>query len=267
MKYNLDTYAQKDPLEILPGMPYGPDILDTSAMRSVLPALIVRVFAMLRPEGIERGALARLWEVRRMFISVYKAEVYNIKLWFLGAMQANRDWQRQVREDLGGEAALARWDKRYAKMKAGETAKESPAPKPVRDTSRRTKRKVKTDRFYLFQLAPIRKDTARTPSVRPPQYRCSYRPAAIHLGLIGPIWVRPDQLRETASPSRVPFAEPGQRVSELSCSSNNAPSLSLEDIINAKNKIINCYRCFNLNILHLDIEINFPARPKDPIPI
>lgn len=267
MKYDLETYQQQNPLKILPGMPSGPDVIDTTGMRAVLPALIIRIFAMLRPEGIERGALSRLLEVRRMFLSVYQAEVYNIKLWCLKSMKADRNWQRQVREDLGGEAALLRWDKRYAKMMANDKPEGRAARKAVLETARRKKSKVKTDRFNVFRLAPVSQATDRKMVDRPSQLRCSYRPVAVRLPCIKPIPLTPDDLREPARSTPTVFDTPGQKAAEVDSAINNAPILSLEDILNALNRLRRRYEDFHLNITYLDVEISFPQNRQSLIPI
>ena len=46
-----------------PQFPCGPEIWDTSALRAVIPALIARLFTLFSPEGIQRGAMARLLDI------------------------------------------------------------------------------------------------------------------------------------------------------------------------------------------------------------
>lgn len=265
MKHTFETYRDKDPLNILPGMPTGPGMIDTSRMRAVLPVLILRVFAMLRPEGVKRGAWSRLWEVRRMFLSVYKAEIYNFRLWCLNAMKADEIWKRQVREDLGGDAALIRWNKRYARMIAGDRQKQRVSTRPRTRQYCPEKTKVKTDRLGLFRLAPVSRNAGLVIDDRLPHYHCFQPIAAIEIAQIKPIPLIPDDLHEPSCSSRMPVTE--QRIPDLTGTSDNVPKLSLDAIIGARNKVIGGALAFNLNIAYLDLEINFSPKRLDPIPI
>ncbi len=100
-----------------------PEIIDTSALRGLIPRLFAQLMEMLSNGQRPRGTISHLWHIRRQLRALYKAEKHNFCLWLTRALKADPEWQAQVREDLGGEAALARGEKRAAKP-------DSPAPAP-----------------------------------------------------------------------------------------------------------------------------------------
>lgn len=269
MTYDLEHYRKYAPLEFLPGMPSGPDMIDTSGMRAVLPALIARICTMLNPAGVERGALSRLWEARRMFISVYRAEVYNLMRWLINTMQGDKAWQRQVREDLGGEAALLRWDKRYAKIMAGD----APAPRTTslsnREKAGRKRRKILTDRYNMFCLAKITKAATRKSAYKAPLFT-PLRNAAIRVAPLKPIPLTPDQLRVPmtckADDSAAHQTHVCKDVTAPSGASQNMPKLTRADIMKARDTVFHYYGLFNLNIMHLDVEITLELIRRRTVP-
>lgn len=229
---------------------------------------------MISPQGIDRGALARLWEARRLFASVYRAEVYNLQVWLIKTMRADKAWQRQVREDLGGEAALTRWDQRYAKLQAGEAALPHPVvsikasgKKPKR-RARKQKRKRLTDRHNMFCLASVSAETSKVKKKR--AYKrplfTPVRDAYITLNRPKPIPLTPDDLREPV-PSRV---QERAEACEGLCMSDrpaNTPRLTRHAIMENWYKIFDVYGVCNLNIMMLDLAIFGLPIYWEPIPI
>lgn len=257
------------PLKLLPGMPLGPDVIDTSVMRSILPALVLRVFIMVKPDFIERGALSRLWEARRMLACVYRTEMHNFKTWLMKTLQSDAAWRREVREDLGGEAALARWDRRYAKMMADTesvTPKDkTPKAPPVR--SNRPASKVRTDRRKLFRLAKITRDKPRVNRYVPPLFPLP-RDAALHFARAPLIPLTPDQLRDKqAAKARLPYSEKGFLLAELDGATNNAPTYTPYAILTAWRRLYHAYGLFNFKIMNIDLALHVPSIQRDPIPI
>lgn len=284
MIYLPDNTPTSSPHDTLPGLPSGPDRIDTSELRALIPALIAQIAAMVCPAGVERGALSRLWEARRLFADLFRAEVHNLSLRLISAMQADRVWQAQVLEDLGGEAALQRWDKRYAKMMdAGEAEPKSepkPEPKPEPDTqteqklehqtkTTRAPAKLRTDRHDMFRLAPLSKKTERTQPSRSPM-AFGIRDAAIKMKRPKPIALTPDQLRmpelvKLSENSDVIEGEAPLRV--YAAGSSNNPHLTREAILAAWERIFGYYTLFNFKIMNLDLMITVPVCRQNPLPV
>lgn len=276
MTYTPETTPteSEDPLTLLPGLPYGPDIIITSGMRAVLPGLILRILAMINPEHVERGALARLWEARRMFASVYRTEVYNLRMWLINTMTRDREWQSQVREDLGGEAALKRWDKRYARMRSGETPEEPKRPAATTNaaairspsTSRKSS-KVRTDRYNLFRLAKISNAKNQPRANTPPSFTPS-RVAWLAFPKPPLIPLTPDQLREPKPVTVEHYGEDGVKTAILSGSTHNMPTPTRPAIMARWHQIRHKYALFNFKIMNLDLMINsYTCRQWPQIPV
>lgn len=258
-----------DPLKLLPGMPCGPDIIDTSRMRAILPGLIWQVFMMVKPGFIERGARARFQEARRLFLSVYRAEICNLKTWLLKALKVDANWRRTVCEDLGGEAALARWERRYAKMMAEEGPQESSAwqsvkPDPL-EASKRRKKKARTDDYHIFRLAKISKTAWPSYTNLRPAYPPLGRPA-LYVGWPPPIPLTPDQLRGPVieAPS---YGEKSFTQDDPGSAPDNAPRLTGEAIWQAWRKLHYAYVMFSLKVTKVDLALYFPKIERDAIPI
>ena len=280
MIYLPDNTPTSSPHDTLPGLPCGPDRIDTSELRALIPALIAQIAAMVCPAGVERGALSRLWEGRRLFADLFRAEVHNLSLWLTSAMQADRVWQAQVLEDLGGEAALQRWDKRYAKMMdAGEAEpKSEPKPEPATQTEPkpenltkppRARAKTCTDRHDMFRLAPLSKKTDRTQPSRSPMI-FGIRDAAIKMKRPKPIALTPDQLRlpELVSRDENHGTINGELPQSMTSTRNsNNPHLTREAIMAAWERIFGYYTLFNFKIMNLDLMITVPVCRQNPLPV
>lgn len=206
------TYAK-----ILPGLPLGPRMIDTAPLRMNIPHLIAQIYAAVRISGAQRGMLKRLREARRMFAQLYRAEKANFTAWLTGAMQADPVWQAQVREDLGGEAALQRWDARYERMLASLDAepREPKTPQTLQTSgtarTNRPRAQTLTDRHGLFRLARLTTIPPTLHRFRGPRAP-SPRKMTIDLRPLRPIALSPDQLRPSQSGanfSRIGFCDRG----------------------------------------------------------
>ncbi|MGJ8563620.1 MAG: hypothetical protein ACSHXY_08705 [Alphaproteobacteria bacterium] len=214
-----------------PQFPCGPEIWDTSALRAVIPALIARLFTLFSPEGVQRGAMSRLWDIRRMIVQLHRAEAFNFTTWLIRSMQSNRAWQTQIREDLGGEPALQRWERRREKMLAPPSESvDIVNPQTVKEPEKRKASKPKKDRYGLFRLASLSRETVKAPSLRLPIPSLP-RNAGASLLWPKPIGLTPDQLR----PPEVACSPNGNDIegsADTRVSQNpNTPSLTREALI------------------------------------
>ncbi|MGJ8564695.1 MAG: hypothetical protein ACSHXY_14225 [Alphaproteobacteria bacterium] len=285
MTYSLDD-TQTDTLtdthpaprhDTLPGMAYGPDMIDTSGLRAVIPALIARIAVMINPNGVQRGALSRLWEARRLFAQTYRAEAYNLKMWLIKAVQRDPDWQRQVRHDLGGEPALTRWDKRYAKMMAGATPAARKAANIKAATPLRKKARRRTDRHEMFCLAAVsqmgsQKDSqedsnGETYAAHSAPYPAKPRDAFISIRQPKPIPLTPDQLRVPEPPKGAAPHEAGTDRIAATGSTGNAPHLTRQTIMADWQRIFDTYTLLNFKVMNLDLMINVSVCRRMPLRI
>lgn len=294
MTYLPDTSPQNSstPHPVLPGLPCGPDTVDTSGLRAIIPALIARIATMVCPDGVERGALSRLWEARRLFATLFRAEQYNLGKWLNHAMQADPDWQTQVREDLGGEEALARWEARLEQSQI-EPA-DSPAAKPARGPARANtvSKGVRTDRHNLFRLAPIMTGKPKTAHRGAPLFTPG-RNAWISISRPAPIPLTPDQLRprvrqahhglqssgivqeDRASVHPVdnsvdkqvynPANNYGDNIAQIP-PRTDFPSPTRQVIMAAWDYIYDRYCLFNYKIMDLDLMMTIPICRRMPMP-
>jgi hypothetical protein len=155
--------AQDEP--VLSG---APGLIYTARIRSLLPVFIAQLFSMFSWGHVERGAITRITELRRALSALFKAERQNYVKVLTHAVETNPELQTQIREDLGGEAALRRWeirrDKMQAKMQADiEAAPRAPRSQGAKLRASKDARGPITDRTGLFKLASICMDTEARP--------------------------------------------------------------------------------------------------------
>lgn len=144
--------------------PDAPGITDTASFRVLIPVLFTQLYALFTPKTAALGAASRLRELRAQLQKLYAAEKQNFCLWLKRAMKSDPAWQAQVREDLGGDKAMAAWEKRRIKLQS--PAPQKPAnPEPAQAKSHKTRKRadLKTDRYGRFCLAPLTRKKARKP--------------------------------------------------------------------------------------------------------
>ena len=173
----------------------------TSRLRGLMPIFIAQLFSMFDAYHVQRGARARLWDIRKALGALYRAEKQNFITALTQALTDNPFWRAQVREDLGGEAALARWEARRARglnpslQRVAETDVSSFVRPPTPKTGKpRKSAGVKTDSSGLFRLAAL-------VGARKPQSvytRAALSPRRIGQRFFMPkaIGLTPDQLRD-----------------------------------------------------------------------
>lgn len=298
--YSRDTYPPYPVLQ-LPGWRWEPGMIDTVPLRLRLSALMAQAAAMVSPERVKHGARARLQKARRVFVQLFRAETHNVAIKLVKAMQANPLWQAQVRKDLGGEAALARWDKRYARrlskqMDAEYVATEimstgimAPKQKETEDkktneravpcdrgrshTPRENRKPWRpvTDRHNIFRLASLRTETCRAkPSYRfrsaMPHKDVPRKRVAAPLCPLAPIPLRPDQLRPPQREAeREEATGPNRDNSAGLAAINKAPALSRRDITAWWAHLVDAYSRLNDRIMDMHGMISLPPTRRNPL--
>lgn len=180
--------------------PAGADVIDTSAIRRLVPVLVGQLIAMFTLTGIKRGARTRLLTIKRMLVRLHKAECANYAVWLRQALRADPLWQYRVHEDLGGLRALRRWDLRSARMM--DPAPEVRANGKVAGHAPSLKRgqqkpcQPRGDRDGLFRLATLsRSDGSRPPGITAPRVSVPLAMAVIEQPR--PVPLVPDDLRHS----------------------------------------------------------------------
>ena len=164
-------------------------------VRAQMPVLIAQLYAMFTANSVARGAISRVRDLARRIRALHKAETLNFAALMIRALKADPAWQARVRRDLGGEAALIRWETTSDNPHA-------PQPKPElgrKENSRATRPRaaIRMDRDGLFRLAPLTR--ARAKNTRPPYKRSAApRSAAMVLKQPNAIALTPDDLRGPA---------------------------------------------------------------------
>lgn len=212
MKNFDDTPAHKQLQPPAPlRFPGGPEIIDTQALWTLIPGLFAQLAAMFTPDHVARGAATRTRELGTQLQMLYKTEAANFKMWLTRALKADPEWQAEVREDLGGDAALARWNLRREKLlNAPEPQNQTSEPKPERkvptaaqNKPARPPRGIKTDRRGLFRLASLRRPhppSHRAVNSAPPRLQATTS-VFKHPGLIS---LTPDDLRPASPEAAAP---------------------------------------------------------------
>ncbi len=165
MTYSNDIQHIQSPTPT--AFPTAPGMIDTASLRGLIPVLLTQLAALFTRDHIKRGATSRIRAIRVQLQTLYKAERSNFCLWLIRAMSADPVWQAAVREDLGGEKALAAWEARRERLYALKQELESefkPKPSQFKKPPRKTPnagqgpRPIITDRHGLFRLAPLTQD-------------------------------------------------------------------------------------------------------------
>lgn len=139
----------------------GAGVIETQHLRVLMPVFMAQLLSLVCGEQAVRGAITRLREIRKLLHMLYNAEKSNFRLLMTRALKADPLWQAQVREDLGGNAALARWEHRRDERRAAQDAKQpGDAAKDVRQPRINARPQGNrggplTDRNELFRLALI----------------------------------------------------------------------------------------------------------------
>lgn len=236
------------------GFPGGPGLIDTSEIRAVIPGLIAHLFTLFSPQGTERGAMARLWEIRGMLCQLHRFEKFNFGTWLTRSMQSDPAWQAQTREDLGGEAALLKWEHRRETLlekAAGE--EEMPVPIKAPTITERKKRKPSKpveDRYGLFRLASL---SALSP-IRPLQLCRPSLPRTVCAALRRPrpIGLTPDQLRPTETPAQMMNSEDVEEPTP------NLPRLTRDMLIKLWDRLHAQHQDWNRRLTIADMMISTP---------
>lgn len=237
------------PTDALPSTPSGhrstaanfpvtEGITDTQTYRAFMPIWIAQLMRFFTKETVLRGAATRIRALVRTLKALHKTETANYAAWMVQAMKADPDWQSQVRDDLGGEAALLAWEARHARINAPERATTQTTESPATPTQSGDTSSVKTDRHGLFCLAPV-EGPARSAPTRPQAY--VYRPYAIgfYLRMPKPVPLTPDDLR----------------VSSVVDEPRNVPVLTCQQIRNIWDRIHLDHTYWNYDLVIADLAL------------
>ncbi len=239
-----------------PTFPGGPEVIDTQALWGLIPGLFAQLHALFTPQRVARGAISRIWEIRARLQSLYRAEKSNFRLWLIRALKADPAWKAQVRRDLGGDAAMTRWEQRFNKLNTTPAAA-SPhivAQNPVAQVRSpdQTPRPVKTDRSGLFRLAAIFRpaEAAQRPP-RPSLY--AQRDVACLFYRPGAFSITPDDLR----PAVAKTAQIGN---------SNAPAPNRRRILQIWQGLHLALLEWNFQLILADVATVVPACRADILP-
>ena len=147
-----------------PSFPDALGIVDTAPYLAIIPVLFAQLHALFTPDHVGRGAASRVGQIRRLLYVLYKIERQNFCQWLMRAMKSNPAWQAQVREDLGGDKAMALWERRQLALRAPAPVKPA-KPENAQENDRKPRKRgeVKTDRHGRFCLAPLTRATGVLP--------------------------------------------------------------------------------------------------------
>ena len=153
--------------------------------------------ALLQLRG-GRGVWKALGALKKHVRGLYKLERKNFEAWLRSRLQRDHRWRESVLEDLGGERALRRWERRAAQaqvnVQPAETRTVTRRPRAGKN-AHAVSSGYKTDEQGLFRLAVIQR-------LRPTVRRTRVYAGGLRCGgglfpLPGPIGVTPDELRGT----------------------------------------------------------------------
>ncbi len=178
------------------------EIIDTAPLRGVITGLFAQLMTLFSGGGAARGAATRIWHIRRQLRALYRAEKFNMSVWLVRALKNDAAWQAQVREDLGGDAAMVLWEQRLeTRLETREAPAAPQRPRPAHPCANVRPRKaarLKTDRRGLFRLAPLPR-SQRKPQKSTPRFAPMGRSAASVFLWPAPIALTPADLRPDAA--------------------------------------------------------------------
>lgn len=253
MKNLTSIPTQTSPRPAPSPFPGGPEVEDTAQLWAMLPVMLTQIMAMFLPDQAARGTLSRIWEMRKILQKIYRAETRNYRLWMTRALRANPVWQAQVRSDLGGDEALARWERRQeqAQTPKPKVKPRKPAAQDARTRPRKLRRLI-ADRGGLFRLAPVSR--AKTETSRPAQIH-TYVPRQVGSNLkpIGPVPLTPDDLRP-------------QSATNTAAQGQNSPAPNRMQLSQTWRRLHARLFEWNVQIMLADIAIDVPACRADLAP-
>ncbi len=156
-----------------------------------------------------RGAGKLLRALKKQLRGLYKTERQNFELWLRARLQRDAGWRQSVLEELGGERALRRWERRAAKINTDsnfETDEPARAGHGARSRSRRNtgltpaRSGIKTAAQGVFRLAVIKRGSlSKHARFKDRNDRQGCGSSCGVFPVPGPIGLTPDELRGQGS--------------------------------------------------------------------